>query len=74
VRLGIGEVIELGGFRFLVLESGGGYVARIRRSDGALFTYQGTKTDGITTSVQPNEGAAHTEAIRMIEKREIAYS
>jgi hypothetical protein len=72
MRLGVGEVVELGGFRFLVLESAGGYVARIRRSDGKLFTYNGMKTDGITTVVQSNEGAAHAEAIRMIEKREVA--
>jgi hypothetical protein len=47
-------------------------VARIRRGDGKFFTYKGVKTDGITTAVQSNEGAAHSETIRMIEKREVA--
>jgi hypothetical protein len=72
MRLGVGAIVEFGGFRFLVLESAGGYVARIRWADGELFTYQGTKTDGVTTTVQRNEGSAHAEAIRMIEKREVA--
>jgi hypothetical protein len=72
MRFGVGDIIERGPFRFLVLQSQEGYVARIRRADGMLFTYKGTRTDGVTTTVRPNEGAAHAEAIRMIEKREVA--
>jgi hypothetical protein len=65
------KFFEFGGFRIVVSRRAGGFAARIYRSDGKLFTFRGTKTDGTVTAVKSDVGAAHAEAIRMIERREV---
>lgn len=65
------QVTELGPFRFLVMRGLWGYAARIKRADGEFFLFRGTKTDGLMTTPRPSVGAAHAEAMRLIQTREI---